>query len=376
MMSGENKKIGLVPLLYDEYNYGGVLQFYALQTALKKLGYEIVILKYNNEEKVIPVSNDNDTLYKKLRMFVYSLLHKNDEKHLNSVLQHRRDKIKLFKEQYYSKVEDEKNIDISTFCAVICGSDQIWNPKWARKRNFLEFVPDDVNKIIYAASLGTEKMLDSEKECFKPRIERINHISVREFSAKKLLDEFVERKDIEVVADPTLLLTATDWELIIDEKEVPSESYILTYFLGDYSRIKNYISDFAGSKRIHIVNIPYASGERVDSEKFGDIRLQDLSPQEFLGLIKNAEYVFTDSFHACVFSTLFQRQFYVFERDGKKNMSGRINTLMENFHLQSRFIPVAPIQELPDIDYSNNDYWQDKILTKSISFIRESLSHE
>lgn len=107
-------------------------------------------------------------------------------------------KIDEFKRQYYSPVINETNISYSEYDAIVCGSDQIWNPNWARRRCFLEFVPDEINKVIYAASLGCESMSKEQKAQFEPRIERLQYVSVREQFGKAILDSFIKDKDIKV----------------------------------------------------------------------------------------------------------------------------------------------------------------------------------
>lgn len=371
------KKIGLVPLLYKEYNYGGVLQLYALQYVLKHLGYEVNIVEFNNDEKIREARNSD---VKKriigIKRKIYMFLHRDDNEVLEKAICNRKTKIDSFKRKYYCKTVNERNVDMHQYDAFVCGSDQIWNPVWARRRCFLEFVPEDINKIIYAASLGVEELEDCDKDDFRNRIERLEHVSVREYTAKSILDDICDRTDIEVVADPTLLLFPKDWEKICEVTDYENDSYIFTYFLGDYSKIKGIIQDFAKKKKLLIINIPYAAAERIDSEEFGDIKIVDASPGEFLSLIRGAKYVFTDSFHACVFSTLFEIEYYVFERDGKTNMMDRIITLQKNFQLPNRIIPVNERIEEISIDYSSNNSNQTRLRSKSIDFLMESLGNE
>ena len=371
------KKVGLVPLLYKEYNYGGILQLYALQYVLKNLGYKVDIIEFNNDEKIREARNSylKKTIIAAKRN-AYMFFHSNDNKELENAISNRKSKIDSFKKLHYCKTINEKSVDLYEYDAFVCGSDQIWNPNWARRRCFLEFVPDDINKIIYAASLGVEEIEDSDKDDYKRRIERLNHVSVREYSAKRILDSFCEGKDIEVVVDPTLLLFPKEWEELCEGTAYENESYIFTYFLGDYSKIKGLIGEFARKKNLIIINIPFASAERIDAEMFGDERIIDASPGEFISLIRNAKYVFTDSFHACVFSTLFEKEFYVFERDGKTSMMDRILTLQKNFQLPNRIIPVKEIREQSNIDYSNNNTNQTRLRDQSLKYLMESLENE
>lgn len=372
-------RIALIPLLYDEYNYGGVLQFYALQKSLINLGHKCEILKISEDTKVC---EDSQKLKcNPLKLYLAKQLYKyrriRNIRNINYAIHDRKVEIDEFKEKYYVKTVIAENININIYDSIICGSDQIWNPDFARKRAFLTFVPDNMNKIIYAASIGHESLNEDAQKAYKPLIERIQHISVREYSAKKILDDFIERTDIQVTADPTLLLTPEEWnEIVIERSEIKNKKYILTYMLGEYKWKKSFIDSFAKENECVIVNIPFASGERFDTENYGDIRIIDASPNEFIGLVKDAEYVFTDSFHACVFSVLFKREFYVFERDGGSSMIGRILTLQENFALDNRIIPSnQKIEKLLPLNYNHNSYYQDSLRAKSINFLINSLNN-
>ena len=372
-----DNKIGLVPLLYEEYNYGGVLQLYALQHAIKKLGYEVNIIKFNNDERIREI---RDSFIKraviKSKGLTYKLFHRNYEQEIEKAVSERKRKIDVFKSTYYSKSLNEKDVDLYEYSSFVCGSDQIWNPNWARRRCFLEFVPDNINKVIYAASLGVEELEECDKVDFKKRIERLEFVSVREYSAKSILENITNRRDIEIVVDPTLLLLPEEWTDVCENISYEGKSYILTYFLGDYSTIKGFVEDFARNKGLPIINIPFASADKMDNENFGDRKVINASPGEFLSLIRNARYVFTDSFHACVFSILFKTQYYAFERDGKTSMLDRILTLQKNFNIPNRIIPVMEIKEQNDIDFSNNDNNQTRLRNQSLNYLTESLRNE
>ena len=366
-------KVGLVPLLYNEYNYGGVLQFYALQRILKSKNIECDILFFNNDEKVSYYElSARKKILLNVKIAIYSCF---DGKSniIDENIRKRKLKIDEFKRQYYSPVINETNISYSEYDAIVCGSDQIWNPNWARRRCFLEFVPDEINKVIYAASLGCESMSKEQKAQFEPRIERLQYVSVREQSGKAILDSFIKDKDIKVVLDPTLLLLPEDWNNIVAEPK--EKGYVFTYFLGKYDDKIDYIGEFAKRKGLKIINIPFASGEKNDDVCFGDLQIKDADPGEFIGLIKNAEYIFTDSFHACVFSVLFKKEFYAFQRDNSKKMQGRINTLLHNFNLPDRFIEVgADLDMISLIDYQNNDMIQESLRRDSLAFLLDSIN--
>lgn len=366
-------KVGLVPLLYNEYNYGGVLQFYALQRILKNSNIECDIIFFNNDEKISYFElSIREKMLLNLKRTIYAFFDKKDSI-IEKNIKIRKLKIDEFKRQHYSQLINENNISYSKYDAIVCGSDQIWNPNWARRRCFLEFVPDEINKVIYAASLGCESMSKEQRAQFEPRIERLQYVSVREQSGKVILDSFIKDKDIKVVLDPTLLLLPEDWNnIVVEPKE---KGYVFTYFLGKYDDKIDYIDEFAKRKGLKIINIPFASGEKNDDVSFGDLQIKDADPGEFIGLIKNAEYIFTDSFHACVFSVLFKKEFYAFQRDNSKKMQGRINTLLHNFNLPDRFIEVGTdLDMILSIDYQNNDMIQAALRRDSLAFLLDSIN--
>lgn len=368
-------KVGLVPLLYDEYNYGGVLQFYALQKVLNNHNIESDIIFFNNDEIITqPKLSGIKKLVYNFKIFAFKVLRRKSTNTLNNKMLTRKQKIDQFKKKYYNQTLNENSISEKDYDAFICGSDQIWNPGWARRRAFLEFVPDDTKKIIYAASLGCESLSNAQKEQYKWRIERLQNVSVREETGKVILDEFIENKDIKLVLDPTLLLLPNEWLEIV--KEPNEKNYIFTYFLGKYDDKIKFIREFAEKHQLKIINIPFASGEKLDKVDFGDIKIIDADPGEFIGLIKNAEYIFTDSFHACVFSVLFQKDFFAFQRDNNGRMQGRIKTLLHNFELPNRFITTETDLSSMSINYEKNEALQKQLRKDSLDFLLGSVSEK
>lgn len=368
-------KVGLVPLLYNEYNYGGILQFYALQKVLKDKKIEGNIIYFDSNARICePVLKKYQKIILSIKSFAYKTASRGKKKKLEKNIKKRRQKIDLFKEKTFFSTIDANKLHFKEYQAIICGSDQIWNPAWAKRRCFLEFVPDEVNKVIYAASLGCEEMSAEVCQVFKPRVERLQHVSVREYSAKKLLDSFVDRNDIGVVLDPTLLLLPEEWMSIV--KPPSYENYIFTYFLGDYKDKIQYIKNVAEEKGLKIINIPNASGEKLDENDFGDIKIMDADPGEFLGLIKSAQYIFTDSFHACVFSIMFKKQFLVSLRDGSERMYGRINTLFQNFDIPDRRMDITmPFNTIENIEYTNENHYME-LREKYLDYLFRSISNE
>lgn len=365
-------KVGLIPLLYNEHNYGGVLQFYALQNILGSNGIKTDIVYFRNNEIICEKSKKLTNCIRKLKVIAYNAMHFYDKFILVVKTKHRNRKIDLFKKKYYSQVVDEKKILFDEYDAFICGSDQIWNPQWAKKRSFLLFVPDRIKKIIYGASLGCELLSEQEKSVYKPAIERLQYVSVRENSAKQILDSFIDNINIQVVLDPTLLLSPDEWDLVI--KPSSEQKYVFTYFLGEYKYQKESISNFARKNGLKIINIPFASGETVDKNCFGDRQILDADPGEFLGLIKGADYIFTDSFHACVFSILFKKPFFIYRRDNNNKMIGRIETLLEYFGLNIEDVCFEKNTDIHlKLNFDRNDEILKNLRKKSIDYLIGSI---
>lgn len=234
-----------------------------------------------------------------------------------------------FTKVYVPKFKD-KNIDDQVDCFII-GSDQIWNPKFREKLSD-DFLPFFQNKniISYAASVGLEELNEVETNTIKEGLQNLSAISVREFSAKKILSQYTE-KDITVSIDPTMLLSIEEWRALSNNANSTvknQENFLITYFLGEMSKSeKIYIDGYAKKHGLKIINI----------SDMNSTLYAKTGPLEFLWLFDNAQAVFADSYHAAVFSLIFQKYFEIFERhDGLPQMNTRMHTLFQQFSIEDR----------------------------------------
>lgn len=212
---------------------------------------------------------------------------------------------------------------------VVIGSDQVWNYHWLDKGDLklrLGMFEPKLRKISYAASIGVDDLSDSSVSIFENGLPGISHISVREDKAKELVQS-VPNIQAEVVLDPTLMLTPEQWRQTFRGFVPEHDGYVLTYFLGKPSdEQETVIREYAESRGLRIRRI----GDYSDSETYV------AGPQDFVELFAKADYVFTDSYHACCFSLIFRKDFKVFNRSGfesSKNMNSRMQTLMRLFDL-------------------------------------------
>lgn len=212
---------------------------------------------------------------------------------------------------------------------IVIGSDQVWNYRWLTPEDLAMrlglFSPAD--KIVtYAASIGVSDIPERYHSIFRKAFDRIPAISVREDRAKELVETISSNKAT-VVLDPTLMISAEKWGHICRNFVSNGEKYVLTYFLGEPSMFQeSIINDYAMKNHLRIRRI-------LDSR---DQETITAGPQDFVELFSKASYVFTDSYHACCFSIIFNKSFKVFNRSdqhGTANMNSRMQTLFHLFEL-------------------------------------------
>lgn len=327
-----NMKVGIVTIS-SAHNYGCMLQAWGLQEYVKKLGYEVDIINLRLD--------CIDTLYKPLNLYkglknakrfrkLRSALWLNLKKkgiHANrkykkfeSFIAHQLHTTKCY--HSYQELVDSKvgdNYDI-----LITGSDQVWNGAITGGLNrafFLNFTKKPVRKLSFASSVGKTELKDYEKEFFKHYLKNFDAIAVREESAKMMLTPLTD-KQIDVVVDPTLLLDVNDF----DKLKKPSrykKGYIFVHVINADNQVRpiaEKLSKLTGLPVIH--NRP----DKRYSNELG--RFDDAGVEEFIGLVENAEYVVTNSFHATVFAIIYQRKFFTIPHEKyPERMVHLLNTL-------------------------------------------------
>ena len=343
------KKIG-VCACYNSKNYGSMLQTLATEKQLEKLGFSYEIIRYSR--KLTPA-----LLFRSIDR-IPEILKKKLEKKKQAIELTRYPKVK-----YGIKIRNQcfDSFMTSTFTAlspiydtfrelqnaakkydaVLVGSDQLWRPEGFSTGFYtLEFVPDDVIKISYATSFGVSQIPKNKLKIAKKFLERINHISVRELRASKMVEEITGRK-VPTVVDPTLLFNEDEWKVMIPEKKVidTGKKYIFCYLLGANPAHRSAVKKFSAETGCIIVTTPHLDEFVEADDTFGDISMYQVGPAEFVNLIRNASYVCTDSFHGSVFSILHHKSFVTFNRfaDGCRNSrNSRIDSLLHQTGLESR----------------------------------------
>lgn len=361
----------IAKLTLDGYNnYGNVLQRYALQHMLFLYADDVQdIIRDEEETHPEKLSWWN---WKKMVKFVI-----NWHGYRDFVLGHMPEREKVRQERI-RKFVDRRVLSVKTldmgyvdknFDYVVVGSDQVWNPYFGNAKVFTLQGISPEKRIAYAASLGIPDIPEKFRDIFRKELLKFKAISVREEKAKESLDRLTGRKDIVVVPDPTLLLTAAEWSEVAEKPSwLGGEKYLLTYFLGPKPDFLESLSQKLGLKLINLL------GDEYDAYV--------TSPEEFVYLIAHASLVYTDSFHGTVFSILYDRPFVVCDRIGDQvtaNMGSRISTLLGMFHLENRhgtYENQYQIENPMEITYRDKEEILKVQRKKADDFLRKALDRE
>ena len=328
-------------------NYGSALQCFALKSTISSFGYKCSILA--------PASNNFQVFTKKAHELMKILAYRGYSQS--------RKKMKRSMEIESSYLSKESKLNIDRFidtniqplkfsyselrklsksdevAGFFVGSDQVWNvSRRIIPFYFLEFAPKR-KRHTYAVSIGIDSIPRWNYKEVKQGAKGFNHISVREQSAAKILKEFSD--SISVECDPCILLSTEKW------RELKSESiqfigYVFVHFLNRPSHLAiEVINRIASCREQKIICFAY------NYEEYSQLHNYEFisgDPFEYIGLIDNAQYVVTDSYHTTLFSMIFNKCFYVLERQylHEYPQTSRIKDLLKSKDLLKRFVEIMP----------------------------------
>lgn len=364
------------------YNYGSMFQAYAIRTIVAQLGHEVQVLNYDEYQQYKTFK-----LKLVLLKIAYLVLYPFKRLLKNNVVWNRikqtkiqKEKFDLFdknfiyptKERFTDSKQLKKATENSDVC--LCGSDQIWNPNLFDENYFLIFCDKKKTKLVaYAPSFGVDE-LEKHREEIAGFLQRFDKISVRENTGTQIIRSLIN-KDVSLVLDPTLLLKKEEWQQLSVFPLLQKTPYILCYFLGSMYIPYQFIRKLQDITGLEVKNIcTFRTRNNIEG-----ILYDTLDPCEFIGMIENASYVLTDSFHACIFSIIFNKEFFVFERFGssdKANQNSRIYSLLQTFGIEDRLmlynksIPVLSER----IDYSELLLILNKKRKDSFDFLQEAIA--
>ncbi len=263
---------------------------------------------------------------------------------------------------------------VKDYDIAVLGGDQLWRPDNILPGYYtLEWVPDNVKKVSFATSFGVSHLDNKSKEIAKRFLKRFSAISVRENTACDMIKEITGQDAIQV-CDPVFLISADEWGKIAESSYSPTGGYIFSYFLGNKKWHRKYVEKISQKTGLPVLGISCLDSY-LPMDKKVDIDFPDASPEQFLGLIKNARYVCTDSFHVTAFAAMFHRDFSVFKRhSGKKHATnGRLESFLRTLSLEERCVENIDDICCDAIDYSEIDGKINNLTQKSKEFIENFL---
>ncbi len=305
-MSETKTKVALITFHFVN-NFGGALQAYALQEAIEKeCQAEVEIIDYRNGfieftdlVRLFPVTKNPAELQSGLKTM------RERFGRVSRFRSFRKEKMHCTKRPYH-------HLDLKLHApeadAYVCGSDQIWNPFLTfgvKGAYYLDFVEASRKRIAYAPSFGKSRLHPAFSKRVRQHLERMDAISVREMTGMQIVEELLGEKP-EKLIDPTFLLSKEEWEQAAEKVSV-KEPYMLLYIMqadkAMYDCARK-LKERLGLRIVEISRYGYNPG-------FIDETLVNVGPAEFLGLVKQADYVCTNSYHGFIFSILFEKSFFL-----------------------------------------------------------------
>ena len=323
------------------YNYGAILQTYALQEFLKQNAFDSVIIDY--------LSRNFKNRYKlplfsiSPKRFLINLL-------LIPTELKKRKKIDSFRKTHFT-IESFENVYKSQmkYKQFITGSDQVWNPEITGMDDIflLKWVIENRKKASYAASIGVDNLNEAHKKILRDNLSTFDesNILVREDGAKRIVEADIGIRT-EVVCDPTLLLPKEHWvSLAMQNKS--KEKYVLVYIFRTTKDKERRIQKFADERGLSIIWMRNPLRKATGIEY-----VNGLGIEEWLGFFKNAGYVITDSYHGFMFSLIYEKDFTILPL-GKDKSHDRFLTVLDRLRLNGRISIDESEWETSHLDYED-----------------------
>ncbi|WP_297087552.1 polysaccharide pyruvyl transferase family protein [uncultured Draconibacterium sp.] len=339
-------KIGIVTLPFV-WNYGGILQTYALQVVLRKLGHEALTINRNSKINV-PLKMKILSFGKRflLRYVLQKKVVVRTWPRKNEIEKLRQHTDRFIKEhvKVTHLLKDEagfQQLEKYGFKAYVCGSDQVWRPRYSPsiENHFLGFLPEDskAKRIAFAASFGVDHWEYSKNQtavCSK-LAKKYNAISVREDSGVALC---IKHLGVEArqVLDPTLLIPKEEYIALVEKDKTPKlDGSLLNYVLDQSPEKKKMIAAIAKELGLKTVStMPKSDFAKVGKKGLNDCIFPPVT--NWIRGFMDAEFVITDSFHGTAFSIIFNKPF-ISVGNAKRGVT-RFSSLLNALGLEDRLV--------------------------------------
>lgn len=329
-----SKKVGVLTI-HSVYNYGAMLQAFALSKYIESKGYVSEVVDYRPYE----LCRNYD--------FYFKDLYADPRNALGAIKQ------SIVKRKQFTRFKSFLNTEISTskkrygnysslknhdYDILVTGSDQIWNPFITIEDEsfLLTFDEKRTKKVAYSSSFGVSEIPELWADKVKSALKQFKQLGVREQSGKDIINGLLPDRNVDLVLDPVFLMPNYYWRKLADDSLTPGEPYLLVYSLEVNDKIKSYAKELAIDKNLKIVTIHPFNGDY----EFADICVNTAGPKEFISLINNADFVVTNSFHGTAFSILLEKKFscVLHSKTGT-----RMSSLLNRLHMESKVLSLGNV---------------------------------
>ena len=366
-------KVGILTFP-NSTSYGASLQMYALYYTVKKLGHDAEIINYHNPYmkagKHMTKAYAQRSLRDVVRFRARAVLHRRLEKNFRDF---EKQNTKLFPARPITH-KARLSLADTRYDAIICGSDQVWNPNITDSdlSYFLDFCTDNTRRIAYAPSFGVDCLDGGFASAVSLELKRFAALSVRERSGQSLMEEMTGQV-VPIVVDPSMLLDAGEWSAQEREHPLGRGKYILFYTVRNSPSLFSYCRALSEKTGMKIVII---GGNAIKKMQNRDPMMQfavDVSPAEWLYLIHHAHYVVTNSFHGTAFSIIYRKNFYV---EFSSDTNSRLAHITEMLGLQDRVVKNGMCDDDLQCDYSVAESKLPALCLDSMRYLEDALREE
>jgi hypothetical protein len=360
-------KVGILTFPNSK-SFGASLQMYALYRAIKNFGYDVEIINYQNKFMKSARHVSGDSISKRIRLCISHLIHIRQK---NAFLSFE----KSYMNKYPSKCFTDANklMEIANrYGAVICGSDQVWNPDITGNdiNYFLSFCGENTKRIAYAPSFGVEALNEEFGSAIRAELMKFDALSVRENSGIDLVKQLIG-KESTLVTDPTFLIPSNEWSAIEKKHPMAKGEYILYYTIRSSKNLWRQCKALSEKTGLRIIRVGGNPIKRIKNREDMIDYACDLSPSEWLSLVHNARYVVTNSFHGTAFSIIYHKDFYL---EFSSLTNSRLKQITELAGLEERVLKDG-VEIVPSsIDYISVDERLSGIKNKSSDYLKNALS--
>ena len=354
-------------------SYGAALQMYALSSAVESLGHDVDVINYYNAFmkaghhcRASADSQIKHFVKRACESVIHRKLYKRFEAFEKNV-------VNLYPKKSFSDPSRLHEIG-AKYDAVICGSDQVWNPNITNAdiSYFLDFCGDNTRRIAYAPSFGVEDLSDELKDRVGKELKLFASISVREEQGRKLVSDILGR-DVSVVVDPTMLIEQDEWKKIESPYSKVTGDFVLYFTVKHSNQLFKKTREFAKKNGLTMVVVggnPLKTMRNKDSTVHYAI---DISPSQWLWLVHNAKYVATNSFHGTAFSIIYEKDFYL---ELPPVANSRLCNVVKLMALEDRVLD-ADTEMIPTtIDFSVARQNMHLLREQSLSYLKDALRED